>query len=260
MTDLKSRYEGARKTPQKSTQNVVNQTTANTETNLLEDCTPVAIEKIKDLFASAGITRYDPQCLLQVTDLAHYLSKWVLREAKSVSEFSGKKRLDRTDLDFALRAFNEKYPSRSQKSSALRSLAFERNRQALPPIRQNFGLRLPNDRFCQVQPNFEYSDSTDVNGKKHNLATAMDEADTEIEMDDYRSAEIDDIFAQQQHMDAPIPPDPSMSMNHFDLEPGPSTSNVATSNTFTQENVCLLLGGRKRPHPEDINDDDNFYD
>lgn len=26
----------------------------------------------------------------------------------------------------------------------------------------------------------------------------MDEADTEIEMDDYRSAEIDDIFAQQQ--------------------------------------------------------------
>ena len=79
-------------------------------------------------------------------------------------------------------------------------MAFERNRQALPPIRQNFGLRLPNDRFCQVQPNFEYSDSTDVNGKKHNLATAMDEADTEIEMDDYRSAEIDDIFAQQQRI------------------------------------------------------------
>lgn len=36
-------------------------------------------------------------------------------------------------------------------------LAAQKNSQPLGPMRQNFGLRLPNDRFCQVQPNFEFT-------------------------------------------------------------------------------------------------------
>lgn len=36
-------------------------------------------------------------------------------------------------------------------------LAAQKNSQPLAPLRQNFGLRLPNDRFCQVQPNYEFS-------------------------------------------------------------------------------------------------------
>lgn len=31
--------------------------------------------------------------------------------------------------------------------------AEQKNAVPLPPIRQNYGLRLPNDRFCLVQPN-----------------------------------------------------------------------------------------------------------
>jgi len=35
-------------------------------------------------------------------------------------------------------------------------MAAEKNASRLPQIRQDYGLRLPNDRFCQVQPNFAY--------------------------------------------------------------------------------------------------------
>jgi hypothetical protein len=35
-------------------------------------------------------------------------------------------------------------------------MAAEKNALPLPQIRQDYGLRLPNDRFCQVQPNFAY--------------------------------------------------------------------------------------------------------
>ena len=38
----------------------------------------------------------------------------------------------------------------------LAEIAAEKNSQPLPQIRQNYGLRLPNDRFCQLQPNYEH--------------------------------------------------------------------------------------------------------
>ncbi len=34
-------------------------------------------------------------------------------------------------------------------------LASKKNAQQLPPVKP-FGLRLPNDRFCQVQPNYSF--------------------------------------------------------------------------------------------------------
>ena len=40
----------------------------------------------------------------------------------------------------------------------MNDLAQEKNSQPLPQIRQNYGLRLPNDRFCQLQSNFVYDD------------------------------------------------------------------------------------------------------
>lgn len=35
-------------------------------------------------------------------------------------------------------------------------LANDKNQQPLPQIRHNYGLKLPNDRFCQLQQNFVY--------------------------------------------------------------------------------------------------------
>lgn len=52
----------------------------------------------------------------------------------------------------------EKFQPNRPSKMFLMDLAAQKNSQPLLPIRQNYGLRLPNDRFCQVQPNFVFDD------------------------------------------------------------------------------------------------------
>lgn len=52
-------------------------------------------------------------------------------------------------------------------------LAAQKNSQPLTPMRQNFGLRLPNDRFCQVQPNFEFSATAANESLTHNVENGV---------------------------------------------------------------------------------------
>lgn len=48
-------------------------------------------------------------------------------------------------------------------------LATQKNNQPLLPIRQNYGLRLPNDRFCQVQPNFVFNDKPVLENQEQSI-------------------------------------------------------------------------------------------
>jgi len=66
---------------------------------------PASIERIRKIFRNLGINEYEPQLTLQIADLVHLLTKQVITEAKSVSEYSSKKHIDRSDIEFALRAF-----------------------------------------------------------------------------------------------------------------------------------------------------------
>ncbi|KAI1717117.1 transcription initiation factor IID, 31kD subunit domain-containing protein [Ditylenchus destructor] len=117
---------------------------------------PQSAAMVKKMFAEVGIKEYEPQLVLQMCDLAHSLTKQILVEARSLSEFAGKKQIEKSDVDFAIKSFQEKYkPSRPPKLF-LKELAAQKNAEPLPPIRQNYGLRLPNDRFCQLQPNFAF--------------------------------------------------------------------------------------------------------
>jgi hypothetical protein len=55
-------------------------------------------------------------------------------------------------------------------------LAAEKNAQPLPPIRQNYGLRLPNDRFCQLQQNYVHvGDGKQPQQPQSSSAANMDE-------------------------------------------------------------------------------------
>ena len=40
-------------------------------------------------------------------DIAYAMTKQVLQEARAISEFSGKKQIDKTDVEFALKAFSK---------------------------------------------------------------------------------------------------------------------------------------------------------
>uniref|UniRef100_A0A914LMT9 Uncharacterized protein n=1 Tax=Meloidogyne incognita TaxID=6306 RepID=A0A914LMT9_MELIC len=116
------------------------------------------MELMNQMCKEAGIQECQPQLLLQMCDMAYSLTKNVLVEARSVADFSGKKFVEKSDVDFALKTFNEKYCKDRPPIALMNDLAQEKNSQPLPQIRQNYGLRLPNDRFCQLQSNFVYDD------------------------------------------------------------------------------------------------------
>jgi hypothetical protein len=122
---------------------------------------PQSAEVVKKIFQELGIKEYEPQLLLQISDLAHLLTKQILTEARSLSEFAGKKQIDKSDIEFTLQSFQEKFKPNRPSKVFLTELAEKKNAEPLPPLRQNFGLRLPNDRFCQLQPNFVYTGSTE---------------------------------------------------------------------------------------------------
>lgn len=73
------------------------------------------------------------------------------------------------DMNFLEEKF---YPNQPSKMF-LMELAAQKNNQPLLPIRQNYGLRLPNDRFCQVQPNFSYDDQSTSNNSHKEIPNSQ---------------------------------------------------------------------------------------
>ncbi|KAH7724414.1 transcription initiation factor IID31kD subunit [Aphelenchoides avenae] len=125
-------------------------------TALVAKPTPKHKEVMDNLLRDMGITLYDPQLPAAMLDVAHKVTKRILSEAHAVSDYAGKKQVDSGDVKFGIQAFDDSFKAKRPTRQFMMDLAFEKNSHPLPPIRQNFGLKLPNDRFCQVQPNFRF--------------------------------------------------------------------------------------------------------
>jgi histone H3/H4 len=113
-------------------------------------------EIVEGIMRDMGINLYDPALPVQLLDVAHKVTRQILSEAKEVAEYSGKKTLDADDVKFGIQTFEDGFKAKRPSRQFMMELATEKNAQPLPPIKQNFGLRLPNDRFCQVQPNYKF--------------------------------------------------------------------------------------------------------
>uniref|UniRef100_A0A183C906 Transcription initiation factor TFIID subunit 9 n=1 Tax=Globodera pallida TaxID=36090 RepID=A0A183C906_GLOPA len=180
------------------------------------------------MFVELNVGDYEPQLILQLCDISYSLTKEILGDARSVSEFSGKKQVDRNDVDFAIKAFSEKHCKDRPARAFISEIAAEKNAHPLPPIRQNFGLRLPNDRFCQLQPNYVYIEKDSVSvDKGKNVEDSQPASSTK--------------FA---------------AMNNFDPD---SVSNLLMTDK-------TLANQRKRPYPNEEKEksepeeDDDDYD
>lgn len=64
---------------------------------------PRSAETIKHLFEELGIKNYEPQIIMQMTDLSHFVTKYILLEAQAVSKFANKTQIDKSDIEFAIK-------------------------------------------------------------------------------------------------------------------------------------------------------------
>ncbi|KAK5971771.1 Transcription initiation factor IID, partial [Trichostrongylus colubriformis] len=100
----------------------------------------------------------DPRVVHLLLDLLYSTTSNLLTHAKAISQHCGKMVIDEPDVQIAVDFsgfLNDGHPSRDY----VLKIAAERNSQPLPQIRHNFGLKLPNDRFCLLQPNVEWRGS-----------------------------------------------------------------------------------------------------
>lgn len=81
--------------------------------------------------------------------------------ASGLSRHSEKPRIDSDDVQTAadiVGMLQSQAPNREK----MLQLANDKNQQPLPQIRHNYGLKLPNDRFCQMQQNLVYKTEEDL--------------------------------------------------------------------------------------------------
>ncbi|EJW83910.1 hypothetical protein WUBG_05181 [Wuchereria bancrofti] len=113
---------------------------------------PHDAQVMEAILKEMGITDYEPRVISQMLEFAYRYTAEILEDARSISEHAGKKQIDESDVQFAIDNagfWKSERPSRQ----LLVEFAEQKNAVPLPAIRQNYGLRLPNDRFCLIQPN-----------------------------------------------------------------------------------------------------------
>ncbi|KAE9417639.1 hypothetical protein Angca_002406 [Angiostrongylus cantonensis] len=116
------------------------------------------ITHVKAILDEAGIVDYDPRVVHLLLDLLYATTSGLLTKAKAISQHCGKIVIDETDVQMAVDFSGILHDVRPKRAEVLK-MASDRNGQPLPQVRHNFGLKLPNDRFCLLQPNVEWRDS-----------------------------------------------------------------------------------------------------
>ncbi|KHN83131.1 Transcription initiation factor TFIID subunit 9B [Toxocara canis] len=118
--------------------------------------TPHDAQVMQNILKEMGITDYEPRIVSQLLEFAYRYTAEVLEDARSLSEHAGKKQIDEADVQFAIDNAGASWRGVRHDRQFMLELAEQKNSIPLPAIRQNFGMRLPNDRFCLVQPNMQW--------------------------------------------------------------------------------------------------------
>ncbi|KAK0400283.1 hypothetical protein QR680_003438 [Steinernema hermaphroditum] len=131
---------------------------------------PRDVQLMQNILASAGIHDYDPRLLSQMIEFSYAYTQDLLSEAKAICDYASKKSVDESDVHFALNGSADKrFKGEGKAKKLMVELATQKNNIPMPTIKQSSGLRLPNDRFCLMNPSYVWhntmqdTDSTDQN-------------------------------------------------------------------------------------------------
>ncbi|CAI4226618.1 unnamed protein product [Auanema sp. JU1783] len=113
------------------------------------------VARMQALLKEAGVAEYEPTIISQLLDVAYATTAQLLTGARAISQHCSKSSIDETDVQIAME-FSGALVDRTPDRVKILQMSAEKNSQPLPQIRHNFGLKLPNDRFCLLQPNMEW--------------------------------------------------------------------------------------------------------
>lgn len=121
--------------------------------------TPRDAKVMAAILKDAGVEEYEPRVINQMLEFSYRYVSDVLDDARIYSEYSSKKSIDAEDVRLAVQMKVENTLTNPPSREMLSELAQEKNAIPLPPLKQQYGLRLPPDRYCTLQPNFRLKPS-----------------------------------------------------------------------------------------------------
>lgn len=142
----------------------------NAPTGEPNEATPRDVRLLHLILASMGVTSYQDRVPLQLMDFAYRYTRGVLQDAlqysdhahpSTTSSSSSNNPLTINDVRLAVAArVNYQFKPVPPKELLL-DLAQERNKKPLPPIHQQYGLRLPPEKYCLTSKEWNYDDEPD---------------------------------------------------------------------------------------------------
>ncbi len=109
-----------------------------------------------------GVTDYEPRVISQLLEFTYRYTSDILADARTYSEHAGKKQVDADDIRLAIDTLADESFTQPPPRQLLLEMAKEKNAVPLTPMKQMYGARLPNDRFCLLQPNYRWRDRNEM--------------------------------------------------------------------------------------------------
>jgi len=124
-----------------------------------------------------GVKLYEPRVVNQMLEFVYRYITNVVEEARVYSSYAKKKTVDMDDIKLATKMLTEKSLTSIPPREMLLDLAKQKNTMPLPLIKSCSGLRLPPDRYCLTQPNYQlqlYKKSVaSSNSKPQNISVRL---------------------------------------------------------------------------------------
>eukprot|EP00039_Didymoeca_costata_P030070 m.27758 g.27758 ORF g.27758 m.27758 type:complete len:213 (+) comp7933_c0_seq1:203-841(+) len=120
---------------------------------------PRSAREIMAILKAMGITDFEPRVVPQLIEFAHRYISDILEDASRYAEHRGKTgdeaKITKEDLRLAAQATVDFTCSGPPPREFLMEMASQKNQTPLPIVEdEKFGVRLPPDRFCLLNPNY----------------------------------------------------------------------------------------------------------
>ncbi|OQS02574.1 hypothetical protein THRCLA_21382 [Thraustotheca clavata] len=108
---------------------------------------PEDVAVIKNILESMGVVKYEPRVISQLLEFVHRYTTNVLVDAQEYSHYASKPEMDQDDIRLAAMSRLHHTYSQMPPRELMMELAEKRNAIPLPPIPNEYGVRLPSPEY-----------------------------------------------------------------------------------------------------------------
>jgi transcription initiation factor TFIID subunit 9B len=117
--------------------------------------TPKVVQQISAILHSMGVEDAHPRVIHQLLEFTFRTAQDFLNNSALFAEHANRDEIQPADVKMAIQSKLDSEFTGPPPREILAETAEERNSEPLPMISEKYGIRLPLERYCLTQPNYE---------------------------------------------------------------------------------------------------------